>query len=84
MEVEVTLPSLGDDDDAVQGGTVALWLAKEGATLNAEDDLVEITTDKAAFVVPTPKGGALVRYLVAEGEEIQVGDALCVMNVDAE
>ena len=82
MEYEVTLPSLGDDDDAVQGGTVALWLAHVGDTLAAEDDLIEITTDKAAFVVPTPKAGTVKRLLVNEGDNVNVGDVLCTFEVN--
>ncbi len=82
MEFEVKLPSLGDDDDAVQGGMVALWLAKVGDSLAAEDDLIEITTDKAAFVVPTPKAGKILRINVNEGDDVRVGDVLCVLEIE--
>ncbi len=81
MRYEVLLPSLGDDDDAVQGGTVSFLLAKVGMALNENDDLLELTTDKASFVVPCPKTGQLVEYCVAEGDDITVGDALCILEV---
>jgi pyruvate/2-oxoglutarate dehydrogenase complex dihydrolipoamide acyltransferase (E2) component len=80
--IEIKLPSLGDEDDTVAGGTIALWHAEEGAWLAAEDDLLEITTDKAAFVVPCPAAGRLVRRLVREGETVQVGAVLCLLDPD--
>jgi 2-oxoglutarate dehydrogenase E2 component (dihydrolipoamide succinyltransferase) len=81
MRYEVELPSLGDDDDAVTGGAVSQWLAEEGALLEQEDDLLELTTDKAAFVVPCPVQGTLIERCVMEGSHVQVGDVLCVLEV---
>ncbi|MBI2421319.1 MAG: hypothetical protein HYV27_00720 [Candidatus Hydrogenedentes bacterium] len=81
MRIEVNLPSLGDDDDAVTKGVVAFWLQKAGAALKAGDDLLELTTDKAAFVVPSPESGTLMEYRVSEGDEVTVGDVLCVLEV---
>jgi len=80
MRVEVKLPSLGAEDDAVQGGTVSAWLAPVGATLTAGDDLVEIITDKAAFVVPSPSDGVLKEYCVPEGATVLVGQNLAVLE----
>ncbi|MFP4501932.1 MAG: biotin/lipoyl-containing protein [Candidatus Hydrogenedentota bacterium] len=80
MRYEVKLPDLGDEDDAVRGGTVSMWLAREGAQLNQDDDLLELTTDKAAFVVPCPTAGTLTEKHVAEGDEVRVGNVLCVLE----
>lgn len=80
MRVEVVLPSLGDDDDAVAGGTVSFWLAEVGAALREGDDLLELTTDKAAFVVPSPAAGVLAEQCVREGDRIAVGDVLGVLE----
>ena len=77
---EAVLPSLGDDDDAVTKGTVSMWLAAIGQPLNEGDDLLEITTDKAAFVVPAPKAGTLVDRLVAEGDVILVGQPIALLE----
>lgn len=82
MRVEIPLPSLGDDDDAVVGGKIAFWLAKVDDLLAEGDDLLELTTDKAAFVVPCPQAGRLVERLVDEGDEVDVGQALCVLETD--
>ncbi len=78
----ITLPSLGDDGDAVTGGTIAFWLAKPGDALSAGDDLVEINTDKAAFVVPCPAAGVLLEQLVREDDEVRVGDPLAVLETE--
>jgi 2-oxoisovalerate dehydrogenase E2 component (dihydrolipoyl transacylase) len=79
MRIEVTLPDLGED--SVDGVTVASWLAPTGAALHQGDDLIELTTDKAAFTLPCPRDGTLVRTLVGEGDDIEVGTALCVLEV---
>lgn len=79
--IEVPLPSLGDEDDTVTKATVSMWLAGEGQPLKAGDDLLEITTDKAAFVVPAPQDGTLVERRVAEGEAIVVGQVVGVLAV---
>lgn len=81
MRYEVILPSLGEGDDAVTGGAVSMWIAVPGAVLKEGDDLLELCTDKAAFIVPCPKNGTLLELRVTEGDEISVGDVLCVLEV---
>jgi len=80
MRLEVRLPSLGDDDDAVSGGTISAWMVKEGPIAEG-DDLLELTTDKAAFVLPAPRTGTLVDRLVQPGDAIKVGDLIAIMEV---
>ena len=72
------LPDLGADP--VQAVTVAGWLANPGQSLSEGDDLLELTTDKAAFTLPCPRRGTLAQLLVGEGDKIRVGDALCVLE----
>lgn len=81
MRYEVTLPNLDDDDDEMAKAIVSLWLADEGDILTESDDLVEMTTDKASFTVPSPKTGTLVERMVEEDQEVQVGDVLCVLEI---
>lgn len=81
MRFEVTLPGLGDEDDAVRGGKISMWLCHEGEHLDQDDDFVEITTDKAAFIVPCPLAGTLTEQRVHEGDEVVVGDVLGVLDV---
>jgi len=79
MRYEVTLPELGDD--SVDRATVTLWLADEGDIVSENDDLVEMTTDKAAFSVPSPKAGTLIEKMVEEDDEVSVGDVLCIIEI---
>ncbi|MBX7259090.1 MAG: hypothetical protein K1Y02_22195 [Candidatus Hydrogenedentes bacterium] len=79
MTYEVKLPSLGQD--AADTATISYWLVEEGDKVKEGEDLVEMTTDKAAFIVPSPKGGVLIEKLVQEGDEISVGDVVCVLEV---
>ena len=82
MRMEVRLPSLGEDADAVQGGTVTMWYASPGVALDEGDDLIELVTDKASFVVPSPARGVLVEHCVHENDEVKVGQVLCVLETD--
>ena len=82
MRYKVQLPSLGDEEDAVTGGKISCWLADVGNVLDTGDDLLELTTDKAAFVVPSPRAGTLMEQCVRAGDEVQVGDLLAVLDAD--
>jgi pyruvate/2-oxoglutarate dehydrogenase complex dihydrolipoamide acyltransferase (E2) component len=78
MRYEVTLPNMGDDAETA---IVSLWLADEGDIVNENDDLVEMTTDKASFTVPSPKTGTLLEKVVEEDDEVHVGDVLCILDL---
>ena len=79
MRFEVKLPGLGEDTTDIV--TVSSWLAQIGDELKRGDDLLEITTDKAAFSLPAPKDGILSELLVHDGDEINVGDIVCIFEV---
>lgn len=79
---EVTLPDLGED--STEAVTVSGWLAEIGTPLAEGDDLLELTTDKAAFSLPAPRGGVLLEYRVRDGEEINVGDVVCILEIEDE
>ncbi len=81
MKYEVKLPGLGEDTTDVV--TVSSWLARVGDELKQGDDLLEITTDKAAFSLPAPKDGVLSELLVHDGDEIDVGDTVCIFEIEA-
>lgn len=78
MSTQIILPDLGDD--AENTVTVSAWMAKIGDTLAQGDDLLEITTDKAAFCVPAPQAGTLKETLVKEDDTIQVGHVICTFE----
>lgn len=79
MKIEVSLPDLGDE--AEQKVTVSAWMAEVGSTLKEGDDLLEITTDKAAFCVPVPQSGTLLECRVQDDDVIHVGDTICIIEV---
>ena len=79
MKVEITLPELGED--TVVTVNVSAWLAAVGTPLLEGDDLLEITTDKAAFCVPCPQAGTLAAIRVNEGDDIRPGDIIAVLDV---
>ncbi len=78
MSYEVTLPSLGED--AAELAIVSQWLVKKGDTVAEGDDLVEMTTDKAAFNVPSPAAGTVAEILATEGQEVKAGGLLCILE----
>ena len=81
MRIEVTLPSMGED--AESEATVAFWSVEVGDRIGEGDDLVDLTTDKAAFTVPSPASGCIVERMIKEGDEVSVGDIICVIDTEA-
>lgn len=79
MKVDIVLPDLGDD--AENKVTVSGWMVEIGSDLAQGDDLLEITTDKAAFCVPAPQAGKLTNCKVNEDQVIHVGDIICTFEV---
>src|SRR5438034_11595211 len=73
----VTMPQLGE---TVVEGTITKWLKKEGETVERDEPLFEISTDKVDTEVPSPLGGKLVEIKVQEGETVQVGTELALID----
>ncbi|MEN9001373.1 MAG: dihydrolipoamide acetyltransferase family protein [Flavobacteriales bacterium] len=78
-EIEVLLPKMGE---SVAEATVITWLKEVGETIEAEESLIEIATDKVDSEVPAPADGVLVKKLFAEGEVAQVGDVIAIISTD--
>ena len=77
--VKVYLPELGED---ITKATVSYWFCEEGATIGEGNDLVEMATDKATFNVPAPCSGTVVEILAHEGDSVEVGGVLCIIEED--
>jgi len=71
------MPQLGE---TVVEGTITKWLKKEGETVERDEPLFEISTDKVDTEVPSPLGGKLVEIKVQEGETVQVGTELAMID----
>ena len=74
---KVVLPELGEGIDKA---TVSYWYFKEGEKVNEKDDLVELTTDKATFNLPSPCTGILTEILFHEGDSVNVGEVLAIIE----
>jgi len=77
MAVSVTMPRLGE---SVSEGTVTRWLKKEGERVEADEPLLEVSTDKVDTEIPAPASGVLTRITVAEDETVEVGTELAVID----
>ncbi|MBB1246074.1 2-oxoglutarate dehydrogenase, E2 component, dihydrolipoamide succinyltransferase, partial [Streptomyces durbertensis] len=77
MAVSVTLPALGE---SVTEGTVTRWLKAEGEHVEADEPLLEVSTDKVDTEIPAPASGVLASIKVAEDETIEVGAELAVID----
>ncbi|HQJ16010.1 MAG TPA: hypothetical protein PLJ26_05955 [Candidatus Omnitrophota bacterium] len=73
----VKLPPLGE---GIEKATVTFWFFKAGDPVREKEDLVELTTDKAAFNLPCPVSGTLKEVLKEEGSQILVGEAIAVIE----
>ena len=74
---EIKMPQLGE---TVVEGTITKWLKKEGDQIEADDLLVEVSTDKVDSEVPSSESGVLQKILVQEGETVKVGTALAIIG----
>src|SRR5437879_11552833 len=77
MSVSVTMPQLGE---SVSEGTVTRWLKKEGDKVEADEPLLEVSTDKVDTEIPSPASGVLASIKVAEDETVEVGAELAVID----
>ena len=75
--IKVVLPELGE---GIEKATVSYWYFKEGEKVNEKDDLVELTTDKATFNLPSPCTGIISEVLVHEGDTVNVGEVLAIID----
>jgi 2-oxoglutarate dehydrogenase E2 component (dihydrolipoamide succinyltransferase) len=73
----VTMPALGE---SVTEGTVTRWLKSEGDTVEVDEPLLEVSTDKVDTEIPSPVAGVLSKILVQEDEVVPVGGDLAVIG----
>ncbi|HVV30040.1 MAG TPA: 2-oxoglutarate dehydrogenase, E2 component, dihydrolipoamide succinyltransferase [Mycobacteriales bacterium] len=77
MAVSVTMPQLGE---SVTEGTVTRWLKQEGDHIEADEPLLEVSTDKVDTEVPAPASGTLTKILVQEDATVEVGQELATIG----
>jgi 2-oxoglutarate dehydrogenase E2 component (dihydrolipoamide succinyltransferase) len=78
-EIELILPKMGE---SVAEATITTWLKKEGDSIESEESVVEIATDKVDSEVPAPEDGIISKILVQEGEVAKVGQAIAIITTE--
>jgi len=73
MPIEIRVPTLGE---SVTEATVGQWFKKAGDTVNVDEPLCELETDKVTVEVPAPSAGTLASIAVNEGDTVEVGAVL--------
>jgi len=73
----VVMPALGE---SVTEGTVTRWLKSEGDTIELDEPLLEVSTDKVDTEVPSPVAGTITKILVGEDETVEVGTDLAIVG----
>jgi 2-oxoglutarate dehydrogenase E2 component (dihydrolipoamide succinyltransferase) len=77
MAVELRVPEVGESITEVQIGS---WLKKEGDSVERDEALVEIESDKATLELPAPVSGTLSQVLKKKGETVKVGDLIATIG----
>ncbi|MFN4032747.1 MAG: dihydrolipoamide acetyltransferase family protein [Fimbriimonadales bacterium] len=76
MAVAVIMPELGE---SIVEGTIVRWLKQQGDTVQEDEPIVEIMTDKVNTELPAPASGVLQKILADEGATVQVGQELALI-----
>lgn len=70
--------------EGVMEATIISWLYNEGDTVNEDDSVVEIATDKVDSDVPTPVSGKIVKILKHKDEVAKIGEAIAILEIAGE
>jgi 2-oxoglutarate dehydrogenase E2 component (dihydrolipoamide succinyltransferase) len=80
-QVELIMPKMGE---SVAEATILKWLKNEGDSIEADEPVLEIATDKVDSEVPSPVSGTLSKRLFEEGQVVKVGAAIAMISTGAE
>lgn len=80
-QVELIMPKMGE---SVAEATITSWLKEVGDTIEADESVVEIATDKVDSEVPSTAEGILIKKLFNEGDVVQVGQAIAIIGAEGE
>ncbi|MDQ3051308.1 MAG: 2-oxo acid dehydrogenase subunit E2 [Bacteroidota bacterium] len=80
-QVEMKMPKMGE---SVAEATIIRWLKNEGDSIDADESVLEIATDKVDSEVPSSTAGVLEKRLFNEGDVVQVGSVIAIINTNAE
>ncbi len=78
---EIIMPKLGE---SIIEATITKWLKSEGDQIEEDDAIVEIATDKVDSEIPSPVEGKLIKLLFEEGDTIEVGKVIALIEMEGE
>jgi len=78
--VDVTLPSLGE---SVTEGIITQWFKKVGDVVARDEPLFEVSTDKVDSEMPSPAAGVIVKILAEEGDTVETGARVAIIDENA-
>jgi pyruvate dehydrogenase E2 component (dihydrolipoamide acetyltransferase) len=79
MPTEVIMPQMGE---SITEGTITKWLKKPGDTIQRDEPLFEISTDKVDAEIPSPAAGTLAEIKVPEGSTVTINTVVCTISED--
>lgn len=79
--IEMLMPKMGE---SVMEGTVLSWLKSEGDTIEEDESLLEVATDKVDTEIPSTHAGTLKQILAQEGDVVQVGKPIAIIETEGE
>lgn len=80
-QIEIRLPKMGE---SVTEATITNWLKEVGDTIELDEPLVEVATDKVDNELPSEAEGVLVKQLFQKDEVAQVGDVIAIISTDGD
>jgi len=80
-DFKIVMPKLGE---SIQEGTITKWFVKEGDTVEEDDILFEVATDKVDSEIPSPVDGVVTKILFPEESLVPVGEVLAIINMGGE
>ncbi|MEA2572257.1 MAG: hypothetical protein QOI24_4258 [Acidobacteriota bacterium] len=81
MAIDVVMPQMGE---SIAEGTVSRWIKKVGDTVERDEPLLEISTDKVDAEIPSPAAGTLTEILVQEGQTVPVNSVVARISAEGE
>ena len=77
MPTDVVMPQMGE---SITEGTLTKWLKKPGDTVQRDEPLFEISTDKVDAEIPSPAAGTLAEIKITEGTTVQINTVVCTIS----
>ncbi|WP_296149588.1 biotin/lipoyl-containing protein, partial [uncultured Corynebacterium sp.] len=81
MAHSVEMPELGE---SVTEGTITTWLKEVGDTVEVDEPLLEVSTDKVDTEIPSPVAGVLLEIKAEEDDTVEVGDVIAIVGDEGE